>query len=187
MARMLLSRPPAAGALGALGDAALAVRAARGDMAAFGELARRAAPAIRAVLRRMGAPGPAADDLTQDALMAALRYIGAYRGDGPFAAWTCRIAARLYLKQVKKAQRTVLMAEPISPETPAAPAPAGERLDLDRALAALSPAERLCVTLCHGAGYTQEEIAAQAGMPLGTVKSHVTRGVRKLRLLMQDG
>ena len=60
------------------------------------------------------------------------------------------------------------------------------RLDLDRALQALSEPERLCVSLCHGAGMTHEEIAQALQVPLGTVKSHVNRGVKKLRALMRS-
>jgi DNA-directed RNA polymerase specialized sigma24 family protein len=41
------------------------------------------------------------------------------------------------------------------------------------------------VSLCHGAGFTHAEIAADAGLPLGTVKSHVNRGLQKLRQHMQ--
>lgn len=177
---------PRTSPLGALGDAALAARAARGDLAAFDELTRRTAPVVRAVVRRMGAQPATADDVTQDAMIAVFRQIGGYRGDGPFAAWACRIGARLYLKRLKKDARLVLTAEPVDPDTPARTEPAGERLDLDRALGALSPAQRLCVTLCHGAGFTHLEIAAQTGMPVGTVKAHVTRGIHRLRTLMQE-
>jgi RNA polymerase sigma-70 factor (ECF subfamily) len=58
---------------------------------------------------------------------------------------------------------------------------AGARMDLNAALETLSAAERTCVTLCHGAGLTGQEIADALDVPLGTVKSHVTRGLEKLR------
>jgi RNA polymerase sigma-70 factor (ECF subfamily) len=77
---------------------------------------------------------------------------------------------------------------PLDEETPDPLAPdGGARLDLDRALAKLSPPERLCVGLCHGAGLTQAEIAEALQVPLGTVKSHVTRGLAKLRVLLGAG
>jgi len=63
--------------------------------------------------------------------------------------------------------------------------PHGTRLDLDNALARLKPVEQLCVSLCHGAGFTHDEIAAELGIPLGTAKSHVARGLKKLRRLMR--
>ncbi len=62
---------------------------------------------------------------------------------------------------------------------------AGDRLDLDAALKALPEVERLCVSLCHGAGLSQAEIAAALNLPLGTVKSHVKRGLERLRARLE--
>ena len=167
-------------------DIDLAQHAVRGDRAAFGELVRRAAPVVSDLLKRMGAQPALADDLTQDGLIAALKGISTYRGEAPFAGWAMRIAARLYLKRFRKDARTRVMDQPLDAETPdERPTDPGLRLDLDRALAALSPPERLCVSLCHGAGMTHAEIAQALQVPLGTVKSHVTRGLAKLRVRLQ--
>ena len=93
-----------------------------------------------------------------------------------------RIAARLYLKRFRKDARTEVMDRPLDDETAAPDGPDSDlRLDLDRALARLSRPERMCVSLCHGAGLTHAEIAEALQVPLGTVKSHVTRGLQKLR------
>lgn len=161
------------------GEADLAARAVGGDTHAFGELARAAAPAVHGLLRRMGAQPSLADDMVQDALVAAYRAIGTFRGEASFTGWVMKIAARLYVKRRKKDARLVLMAEPM--ESAPVVVDGGFGVDLDRALAALSPAERLCVSLCHGAGFTQAEIAEALQVPLGTVKSHCTRGLQKLR------
>ena len=82
-----------------------------------------------------------------------------------------------------------MLAEPVDPQAAGSDEAAAshERLDLDAALAKLSRAERLCVSLCHGVGMTHDEIAGELGIPLGTVKSHVLRGIKKLRLLMTAG
>ena len=163
-------------------DIELAQRAARGDRGAAGELVRRAAPVVSDLLRRMGAQAALADDLTQDAMIAALKAVASYRGEAPFAGWAMRIAARLYLKRYRRDARTEVRDQPLDLEAPDHAAPdGGLRLDLDRALARLSRPERLCVSLCHGAGLTQEEIAGALQVPLGTVKSHVARGLAKLR------
>jgi len=63
------------------------------------------------------------------------------------------------------------------------------RIDLDDAMKSLSPAERVCVSLCYGAGLSHAEAAAALNTPLGTVKSHVKRGLDKLRarLAPDDG
>jgi RNA polymerase sigma-70 factor (ECF subfamily) len=168
-------------ALALLSDVQLA---ARGDRAAQGELARRAGRVVGDLLRRMGANDAMADDIAQEALVRALTSLAAYRGEAAFATWTARIAARVYIKRHRKEARYELMAEPVDPEAAAPADQADHRLDLDRALARLSAPERLCVSLCHGAGMTQEEIAAHLQVPLGTVKSHVTRGLKKLRALL---
>jgi RNA polymerase sigma factor (sigma-70 family) len=161
-------------------EAELVARAVGGDKAAFGMLSRKAASAVHALLRRMGADPALADDLTQDALVAAWRSITTFRAEASFAGWLMRIAARLYVKRRRKDARLVVLAEPIAEAAPAAMS-GGEGLDLDRALATLSAGERLCVSLCHGAGFTHAEIAEALQVPLGTVKSHVTRGLQKLR------
>jgi RNA polymerase sigma-70 factor (ECF subfamily) len=174
------------GALGAASDIELAQAAADGDRPAFAELVRRAAPHAWSTLRRMGAQPALADDLTQDTLLAALRAIASYRGEAAFASWTARIAAREYLQHIRKHARLVLVADPVDADVHHDSGTAQTaRLDLDRALARLKPAEQLCVSLCHGAGFTHDEIAAELGIPLGTAKSHVTRGLAKLRRLMR--
>lgn len=174
------------GDLATASDAELAALAVRGDRTAFARLSERAAPVAHALLRRLGAQPALADDLAQDAMIAALNGIGGYRAEAPFAGWVMRIAARLYYKRLSKDARYQLMAEPVSNDAPLADQTISSdaRLDLDRALTHLTPGERNCVSLCHGVGMTHEEIAVLTGMPLGTVKSHVNRGMTKLRRLM---
>ena len=55
-----------------------------------------------------------------------------------------------------------------------------DRIALDRALAALAPAERACVALCLAQDWSHAEASAALGLPLGTVKSHVARGRARL-------
>ncbi len=165
-----------------LADDQLAGLAAGGDRDAFGELVRRHARFVRDLMRRMGADAATADDLTQDTFIEAMRSLPGYRFEAPFTAWIRTVAARLYLKRKNKDARFVVMTEPIDAETAAdVGADLAARMDLDTALKALTPAERVCVTLCHGAGLTGQEIADALNVPLGTVKSHVTRGLEKLR------
>ncbi len=164
-------------------DLDLVALAMTGDRAAFGELVRRHSASVRALLRRMGADPATADDIAQDAFLAAYEQIADFRGEGAFAAWVRRIAARLYVRRWRKATREALALEG-SGETDAAEPPAvgaDARLDLDEALKALTPSERLCVSLCYGAGLSHAEAAAALNAPLGTVKSHVKRGLDKLK------
>ncbi|HAE93524.1 MAG TPA: RNA polymerase subunit sigma-70, partial [Hyphomonas atlantica] len=57
----------------------------------------------------------------------------------------------------------------------------GDQMDLNRALEKLSEAQRVCVVLCVASGLSHREAAEATGWPLGTIKSHVTRGVAALR------
>ena len=160
-------------------DLELVALAVTGDRAAFGELVRRHGSAVRALLRRMGAAPDLADDLAQDAFMAAFEQIAEFRGEGTFQAWVKRIAARAYVRRWRKGARETLSADP--PEAAAPPPDHAGAIDLDAALAGLTPAERMCVSLCYGAGLSHAEAAAALNTPLGTVKSHVKRGLDKLR------
>jgi RNA polymerase sigma-70 factor (ECF subfamily) len=170
-------------------DLELVALTVAGGRAAFGELVRRHGSPVRALLRRMGADAPLADDLAQDAFLAAFEQIADFRGDGTFQAWVKRIAARLYLKRWRKDSQLELMAEP--PETDAGPgsgeAGAAARIDLDEALGSLSHVERVCVSLCYVAGLSHAEAAQALNTPLGTVKSHVKRGMDKLRRQLAPG
>jgi len=167
----------------ALHDVELAALAAAGGRAEFGELVRRHGSAVRGLLRRMGADPATADDVAQDAFLRAFENIAEFRGEGTFAAWVKRIAARLYLKRRRRDAALVLEADPREPEDYRAPplADAAGRIDLDEALKTLSPAERLCVSLCYGAGLSHSEVAETLQAPLGTIKSHVKRGLDKLK------
>ncbi len=165
-------------------DVELAARAASGDRRAYGELVRRHGSAVRGLLRRLGADSATADDLAQDAFMTGFEQAAEYRGEGTFGAWIKKIAARLYLKKVRREARLIFSdtVEPVDDLTVRdTPADAASRIDLDEALKTLSRGERLCVSLCYGADWSHAEAAEALNIPIGTVKSHVRRGLDKLR------
>ena len=120
--------------------------------------------------------------LTMDAFIAAFEAIADFRGEGTFAGWVKRIAARQYLRRLQREKRLAELAvEGTDDEADATAGDADHRIDLDEALKVLSPAERLCVSMCYGAGLSHGEAAEALNLPLGTVKSHVKRGLEKLR------
>ena len=167
--------------LGSTHDLDLVGQSVRGDRQAFGELVRRHGSAVRALLRRMGADPALADDLAQDAFLTAFEQIGDFRGDGAFQSWVKRIAARLYVKRWRRESRMSLGEDAAETAMEVSPIGNDDRLDLDGALRSLSPGERVCVSLCYGAGFSHAEAAAALNAPLGTVKSHVKRGLDKLK------
>ena len=165
-------------------DVELAASAAAGDRRAYGELVRRHGSAVRGLLRRLGADSATADDLAQDAFITGFEQAAEFRGEGTFGAWIKKIAARLYLRKVKREARlifsdTVEPAEDVMARD--ASGDAASRIDLDEALKTLSRGERLCVSLCYGADWSHAEAAEALNIPIGTVKSHVKRGLDKLR------
>ena len=165
-------------------DAELVAWAAGGDRAAFGELVRRHSAAVRALLRRMGAQPSLADDIAQDAFVVAFQKIGALSNGAAFLPWIKQTAARLYIRRWRKERRYDPMAETPEPDPDEASSHHGAvaaRVDLEQAMKALTPAQRLCVSLCFGAELSHAEAADVLNVPLGTVKSHVKRGLDKLR------
>jgi DNA-directed RNA polymerase specialized sigma24 family protein len=102
------------------------VRLAKGGLReAFAELVRRHGSVLRTHLRRMGAQGADADDMAQEALLVAYEHLAEYRFDGPFTAWLKKIAARRYLKKVRKDTRYVLSEDMSAYEAGSAPNDAG--------------------------------------------------------------
>ncbi|MDB5430953.1 MAG: polymerase subunit sigma-70 [Caulobacter sp.] len=165
-----------------LHDVELAALSAVGDRKAYGELVRRHSRAVRGLLRRMGADPAAADDAAQDAFLTGFEQIADFRGAGAFAGWIKKIAARHYLRRIKRDARMSWGEAVDGPDQDAVQEPqAAAYIDLDDALRTLSEAERLSVSLCYGADLSHAEAAEALNLPLGTVKSHVKRGLDKLR------
>jgi RNA polymerase sigma factor (sigma-70 family) len=156
-------------------DLELVALAANGSRPAFGELVRRHGSAVRGLLRRMGA------DAALDAFLAAYEQIAEFRGEGTFQAWVRRIAARLYVRRWRRDKSIDFHAETPEPEPQSTQPNAGDRIDLEGALNSLPRIERVCVSLCYGAGFSHAEAALALNLPLGTVKSHVKRGLDRLR------
>src|SRR4051794_21318456 len=147
--------------LTSLHDVELCSYAAAGERRAFGELVRRHGSAVRGLLRRMGAQAAEADDVAQDAFLAAFERITEFRGEGTFVSWVKRIAARQYLRRLQREKRlSAIAAEGGDEEQVEVRSGAAEsRIDLDEGLRALSAAERLCVSMCYGAGLSHGEAA----------------------------
>ena len=167
--------------LSSLHDVELASLAASGDRQAFGELVRRHGSAVRSLLRRMGVSAAEADDLAQDAFIAAFESIAEFRGEGAFGGWVKKIAARACIRRMQKDRQLRARLEAAELQEPAVLADPGRRMDLDEALKGLAEGERLCVSLCYGAGLSHAEAAEALNLPLGTVKSHVKRGLDRLK------
>lgn len=168
-------------------EESIVVRAMAGDDVAFGQLVFRRQKQVRDLLRRLCGNHALADDLAQTAFVQAWRRLHTLRDPGAFGGWLKRVAVNVWLAEARRAAPS-FDDDPTTLATLPDPAPSPEqavgRLDLEQALAGLKPAERLCVVLAHGEGMTHPEIADAAGLPLGTVKSHVLRGTEKLKRIL---
>jgi RNA polymerase sigma-70 factor (ECF subfamily) len=120
----------------------------------------------------------------------AYRSLASWRGDGAFGAWLSRIAIRVALRQASR-RRAVAWVDPVSHadggvfDQDADPATLALRAehsaDLRAAVARLDEPYRETIALRFFAERSLAEIAAETGRPLGTVKTHLHRGLLRLR------
>jgi RNA polymerase sigma-70 factor (ECF subfamily) len=159
----------------------LVVLARSGNDQAFAELVSRHQSKLRNLFRRLCNNPALADDLAQQAFLEAWRSIKNLRSSGAFGAWLKKVAINTWLKHSRS--KDPLNAVEDRPDMSAIVerSPIDEEIDLDRALAVLSKAERLCLVLSYHQGMSHGSIAEFTGMPLGTVKSHINRGIQQLR------
>jgi RNA polymerase sigma-70 factor, ECF subfamily len=176
-----------AGFLDSLPDAELLAAHRAGDGRAFGTLASRHRQAMWAIaLHTLGDPHDAADAV-QEALVAAYRRAGSFRGEASVRTWLGRIVVNACIDRVRhdRVRRTVPW-----PERDVAargPDPATElvtRLAVRDALGLIPVEQRLAVVLVDIQGYPVAETAAILGVPVGTVKSRCARGRARLAVLL---
>lgn len=173
-------------------DAELLGRHVDGDPDAFGELFSRHRERLWAVaLRTLGDPDNAADAL-QDAMVAAFRRAGSFRGDSAVTTWLHRVVVNACLDLVRR--QRVRAAEPLPDDpdrdqllaAPPEPDPAEqltERTAVLTALRSLPVEQRQALVLVDMEGYSVAEAAQMLDCAPGTVKSRCARG--RARLLPQ--
>jgi RNA polymerase sigma-70 factor (ECF subfamily) len=167
-------------------DESLVAAAQAGSTQAFSRLVERHQQAVRAFLRRACGDWATADDLAQEAFLAAWPRIGRLKAGGSVRAWFIGIAYRKHLTARRSAVRGRVRDQAWEAERTGASAGGIEdRLALEAAMAELPPDQRACVALCLAADFSHAEAAEATGLPLGTVKSHVARG--RARLLVALG
>ena len=170
----------------AASDAIWVKRARAGSDAAFGRLVDAHGQAVRNFLRRICPNPDEADDLAQEAFLTAWMALRRLKDPARFRTWVMGIAWRKAKTRARSALRgrrreTSWQLEQESDEI--APHP-DKTLALKQAMAQLSTDQRAAVALCLGAGASHPEAAEALGMPLGTVKSHVTRGRARLAQIL---
>lgn len=172
-------------------DARLVARLRRGDRAAAGLLAERYLRACRAVALAVTGDESDADDVCQDAFVAAMERIDDCRQPDRFGAWLMQIARNRARDHLRARARPVLSIDGVELQSPrSSPEAEAEREDATaRLLSAIRelPEERREVLLLHDLeGWTHREIAERMGLPPGTVRSHLHHARRRVRGLLPE-
>lgn len=176
---------------GGVDDRALADATLAGDRDAFGMLVERETRTVyRACLRILGRAADA-EDVTQESFVAAYRAIGTYRGDGPLRGWLLRIATRQAFRKLAKRRPTAdleRVPEPFLADSRGDPtrlaAESERRVEVREAVGALPEPYREVVALRFFADLSLAEVADATGRPMNTVKTHLRRGLERLRPLV---
>lgn len=176
-----------------------------GDRDAYRRLVEREAPGLIRACQRILGDQSEAEDAAQEAFVTAFRSLATWRGDGPLGAWLIRIGVRISLRQAGR-RRTVAWRDPhavsigAEAQTPADRAADREALaaapltdpailslraeratEIRTAVAGLPEPYREVVALRFFAEASLDEISRETGRPLGTVKTHLYRGLARLR------
>jgi RNA polymerase sigma-70 factor, ECF subfamily len=175
-----------------LSDPILVARARAGDRQALEELCARHAPRVERLARHLLRDPEDARDAAQEALAKVCVRLGQFRGDSQFSTWlhrlvvnTCRDAAERQRSRAHEELADDLRAGPEA--DPSRAAGISElRRELCESLAEISPEQARVVVLKDALGYSFEEIATAAGMPVGTAKCHAHRGRNRLRERLEE-
>ena len=189
---------------GATSDRAIVDAVLAGDRDAYRQLVEREASSVVRACHRILGDLHEAEDAAQEAFVMAYRSLAGWRGDGPFGAWLTRIAVRIAVRQASRRKTVAWLdmervadgsaGDPTSASVASASIAAAGRsdpsilsaraeraADVRTAVAALPEPYREVVVLRFFGELSLDEIARQVDRPLGTVKTHLHRGLARLR------
>jgi len=171
-----------------LEGARLVAAARRGDEAAFEALYRRHVGQVLGLARRLA--GADAEELVQETFARAWEHRREMRSPVHLKRWLRRVAVNLWINELRRRRfgdRRPDRAEPEAADAvaPTPARPAGLRLDLERALAALTPRLRAVVVLFDLYGLRHDEIADAMEMTPGASKVQLHRARTRLREILQ--
>jgi RNA polymerase sigma-70 factor (ECF subfamily) len=174
---------------------ALIAEAQDGNVRAFELLVSSHLAQVRRFARAFARSDAEADDLAQEALVKVYKNLRSFRFQSAFKTWLYAVVHHTFLDTTRsRAGRERSLEESLPEDHAQAPssaepadegiARAEERQKLWRALRELPPEFRTVVVLFDVEGHTYEEVAAIEGVPIGTVKSRLSRGRALLRTLL---
>lgn len=169
-------------------DTELMQRAAAGDPEAFAAIYDRHAGALLALAQRMLRDPNEALDLLHDVFLEAWQHVRTYDASraSPRTWLIVRLRSRALDRRARAARGPSLTRQPeVALEVSSAAAPQAERgRDVARAIASLERDVREVLELTYFDGLTAVEISERAGIPIGTVRSRLARGLERLRSLL---
>jgi RNA polymerase sigma-70 factor, ECF subfamily len=169
----------------------LVVCARSGDRDAFTALVRDALDRLHRVARLILRNDDLAADAVQEALVSAWLHIRAVRDPDRFDAWLHRLLVHACYREARRLRRRGIVEVRVDVyEAPASfGAPAGvdaardvvERDQLERGFQRLTPEQRAVLVVHHYLGLSDAEAASVLDIPIGTVKSRLSRATSALR------
>lgn len=164
---------------------ALISRAQNGDIDAFELLYNEHSGRVYALcLRLMAGDQPAATELMQDVFVRAWKSLGKFRGESAFSSWLHRLAVNAMLENARSEKRRVARVLPMEDTSQIGAFSPGDspdlRIDLEGAIARLPEGARVAFVLHDIEGFQHQEIAAQLGIAVGTVKAQLHRAHKLL-------
>jgi RNA polymerase sigma-70 factor, ECF subfamily len=170
-----------------LSDPILVTRAKSGDAHALETLCTRHAPRVERLAHHLLRDREDARDAAQEALAKLCVRLRQFRGEAQFSTWLHRLVVNTCrdVADRQKARAHEVLPEELGSDAEHDPIHGVRISELRRelcdSLAGISPQQAQVIVLRDALGYTFEEIAAAAGMPVGTAKCHAHRGRNRLR------
>jgi RNA polymerase sigma-70 factor (ECF subfamily) len=163
-------------------------QACAGEVAAREAIYTALAPATLTLIRRMVGQRALSEDIFQDTMMTLFERLPQFRREAPLGAWLRQIAISrclMYLRSPWRRARLCLEGADLPAESSRSggvtPGYHGEWIDLERALAALTPTARAVVWMYEVEGYSHQEIAREFGRSVSFSKSQLARAHARLR------
>ena len=171
--------------------------AQRGDEVAFAALYDAHAARIHALCLGLSGDRAAAAELLQDVFVRAWEQLASFRGESAFGTWLHRLAVNVTLESARRGQRRSLRVQIAADlrvldgtervarfDATAPDSDPGVTMDIEHAIARLSPGMRAVFVLHDVEGYQHAEIGERLGIAEGTSKAHLFRARRLLRELL---
>lgn len=176
-------------------DAALMAQVRAGDQSALSELYDRHGRMVYAIALKFLRDASRAEDLTHDVFLTIWEHPERYRPEvGPFSPWFYRVARNRAIDVLRRLRREsqpgdqhvfeMMLPDP-EPDPSEQASVRAESQRARMALESLPDSQRSVIELAYFSGMTQREMADHLNEPLGTIKTRVRTGLRRMREILE--